>query len=90
MVIWDKSVGDESVDRRTVPIAVSGNDIVDSQLLTDFFDAKMQGVSFKLFRGHVCLDHGRKAHETSGLVVGGIAPSVTLPTSLHAVGSRFS
>jgi hypothetical protein len=72
------------------PVAIARDNVVDAKLLTDLLDAQVQGVCFKLFRGHVGLDHGRETHEASGFVVGGIAPTITLPTSLHAIGSRFS
>jgi hypothetical protein len=75
---------------RNVPVAIPWNDIVDADLLTDLFDSQVKSVSFELLRCHVGLDHGRETHEASCLVVGSIAPAVTLPTSLHAIGSRFS
>lgn len=75
---------------RDLPVTITWDNVVDADLLTDLLDAQVQSVCFELFRGHVRLNHGWKTHEAGGLVVGSITPTVTLPTSLHAIGSRFS
>lgn len=73
-----------------LPIAISWNDIVDPQLLADLLDSQMQRVGLELLARHVRLDHCRQTREVGRLVVGGIAPSVSLLATPVASWNRLS
>jgi hypothetical protein len=94
---WGGGEGDlENVSNCTeekvggIPVAFARDNVVDAELLTDFFDTQMKSVSFKLFGSHVGFDLGGQAHETCGLVVICITPSIALLASLDTVDGGFS
>jgi len=68
-----------------IPVAVSWDDIIDLQLLCDFFDAKMKGVCLELLAGHVGNDGGWKTHQTGSFVLGRVTPTVSLLAALRAI-----
>lgn len=90
MVIWQRdpvSTGAKIASVMiTLPVAVSGDDIIDLELLADFLDAKVEGVGLELFAGHICDDCSGEAHESSGLVLGGVAPSIALLATSRTIG----
>lgn len=67
------------------PVAISGNNIVDPELLADLLNPQMGHISIELFRGHGRSDCGGQVHEASGLVVRSITPTITLATLLGAI-----
>jgi hypothetical protein len=69
-----------------IPVAICWDDIVDAQLLGDFFDAQMEGVGFELLARHVGQDGSGQSHEACGLVLRGITPSVSLLASSRPIG----
>lgn len=73
-----------------IPISIRWNHIIYAQLLTDLLDSQMQSIGFKLLRSHVCLDHSWQAHETGGLVLLSITPSIALLAALDTIFGRFS
>ncbi|KAI6776350.1 hypothetical protein HG530_000295 [Fusarium avenaceum] len=68
-----------------LPIAVSWDDVVDAKLLGDFLDSQVQRIGLELLACHVGQDGSGQAHETSGLVLGCITPSVSLLSSSRSV-----
>lgn len=78
-----KEKGDENE-----PITIRRDNIVDTELLTDLLNTKMQCISLKLFIGEVCHDHRGQAHETGSLVLLSITPTVALLAPLHTVSRR--
>lgn len=73
----------------SLPVTIGGYDIVDAQLLGDFFDAQMQRVRFELLGRHVGHDGRRQAHQASSLVLGLVAPSVALATAARTICHGF-
>lgn len=72
-MVWDK------------PVTIRGDDVVDTKLLADLLNAKMQGIRFQLLVSEVGHDHGRQAHEAGGLVLLSVSPAVALLAPFHAV-----
>jgi hypothetical protein len=72
--------------RRRRSVAISRDDVVDAQLLADFFDAQMKGVGFELLACHVGENGSRETHEASSLVLGDVAPSTALLASARTIG----
>lgn len=80
----------EAQKKRYSPVAIRGDDIVNTKLLTDFFNAKMQRIGFELLISEIGHDHGRQAHEASSLVFLSITPTVALLAPFDAVCRRVS
>lgn len=72
-----------------IPVSISGNNVVNLELLGDFLDAKMQGVGLQLFACHVGDDGGRKAHQSGGLVLSRFTPTVALLAALGTILGPF-
>jgi hypothetical protein len=71
-----------------IPVPISRDDIVDLELLGYFFDAEMEGVRLELFAGHIGEDGSWETHEASGLILGRVAPTVSLLATLRAIEIR--
>ena len=69
-----------------LPVAVSGNNVVNPQLLADLLHAQVGDICIELLGSHGRGDGRRQVHQASGLVVGGITPPVPLAPLLRAVG----
>lgn len=66
--------------RRRGSISFVGNNVIDPQLLADLLNSQVQRVRFELFLGQIADESSGQAHETSGLVLEGIAPPIALAT----------
>jgi len=75
--------------RGSLPVAIGGDNILDPELLTDFFNAQMKSVCFELFASHIRHDSSWKSHKASSLVVSGVAPTISLLASPGSIAGRI-
>ena len=76
---------------RNLPVAISRDDIIDPELLTNLFNTQVKSVGLELFAGHVGHDRSWKSHQTSCLVLCGVTPTVSLlATSFSIAGGLIS
>lgn len=68
------------------PIAVSRDHVVDPQLLADLLNPQMRNIGVQLLGSHRRSDGSWEIHQPSRFVVCRIAPPVSLPSLLGAVG----
>jgi hypothetical protein len=72
--------------RRRGPITIRRDDVVDTKLLADLLNTKMQRISFELLVGKICHDQSWKPHEACSLILLRVSPSVALLTLLQSIG----
>lgn len=89
-IMWKSRERDTKAGAGYSPIPIRRHYIVNPKLLTDLFNTKMQGIRLELLVGEVRHNHGRQAHQASGLVLLGITPTITLLASLRAILKWFS